>query len=275
MSKVQLAVGQVWKDRVGREITVADNPKYPDESDYPFKDADGPLTFLSNGRWCKDYVDSDLIELVQDENGWRPWKATADSQCPVADGTRIIYRLANRKEAPAFAGDKTWDTACDIEIVAYKIVEEAPKAEDPPAQQPAADGWIPYAGGGCPVDGDVTVEVRLRSGQEHVEAADYWDWSIDDVGRDIVAYRVVEKTPKAVEPPARRHSHYFKDVSQIDEIDVYRICDLFEVDDSSGATQHAIKKLLCAGKRGAKDRSKDYREAIDTLNRRLAMWEGE
>lgn len=215
MSKLQLAVGQVWKTRGGKEILVTDNPCYPNKSDYPFKDANGCITFLENGRWCKEAEDfDDLIELVQDENGWRPWKATADSQCPVNGDLRVHIRVANghvsSEESPCFADDYVWRDAGSASIVAYKIVEEATK--------PVATSQ---------------------------------------------------------EPDARRHSHYFKDVSQIDEIDVYRVCDLFEVDDPSGATQHAVKKLLCAGRRGAKGRKKDYQEAIDTLTRRLAMWEGE
>lgn len=68
-----------------------------------------------------------------------------------------------------------------------------------------------------------------------------------------------------------KHSHYFKDVSDLDEVDVYRVCDLFEVNDPSGAKQHAIKKLLCSGQRGAKDERKDLEEARDTIIRKLAM----
>jgi hypothetical protein len=73
------------------------------------------------------------------------------------------------------------------------------------------------------------------------------------------------------ERQSKKHSHYFKDVSDIDEVDVYRVCDLFEVNDASGATQHAIKKLLCSGKRGAKDERKDLEEARDTIIRKLEM----
>lgn len=70
----------------------------------------------------------------------------------------------------------------------------------------------------------------------------------------------------------RKHSHYFKDVADLTEVDVYRTCDLFKVDDPSGAIQHAIKKLLLPGQRGAgKDRRKDIQEAIDTLQRKLEM----
>jgi hypothetical protein len=70
----------------------------------------------------------------------------------------------------------------------------------------------------------------------------------------------------------RKHGHYFKDVSKYREADVYRVCQMFDIDDPSGATQHAIKKLLLAGGRGGgKDRAKDLREAIDTMSRLLEM----
>ena len=61
------------------------------------------------------------------------------------------------------------------------------------------------------------------------------------------------------------HSHYFKDVSNFDAIDVYRVLELFDVVDP--AIQHAVKKLLCAGGRGAKTMPQDVQEAIDSLNR--------
>lgn len=72
---------------------------------------------------------------------------------------------------------------------------------------------------------------------------------------------------------SRKHSHYFKDVSDLKEVDVYAVCELFNVNDPSGATQHAIKKLLCSGQRGAKDYKKDLQEARDTLNRKLELME--
>lgn len=65
------------------------------------------------------------------------------------------------------------------------------------------------------------------------------------------------------------HSHYFKDVKNLNTIDVYKVCELFGIDDPSGAIQHAIKKLLVAGGRGVKDRERDIKEAIDTLTRHL------
>lgn len=68
-----------------------------------------------------------------------------------------------------------------------------------------------------------------------------------------------------------KHAHYFKDVSKLTEIDIYAVCQLFGVNDPSGATQHAVKKLLMSGQRGVKDARRDLQEAADTLNRKLQM----
>lgn len=87
------------------------------------------------------------------------------------------------------------------------------------------------------------------------------------IGAAQLPPRISELPP--VFPPPRAHPHYFKDVSKLREIDVYRVLKLFEVDDP--CIQHAIKKLLKAGKRGAKDAEQDIREAIDSLNRCLQM----
>lgn len=68
---------------------------------------------------------------------------------------------------------------------------------------------------------------------------------------------------------SRKHSHYFKDVSHLKEIDVYRVLDLFAVTDPT--LQHVVKKALCAGLRGSKDFEQDVREIYDTAARRLQM----
>jgi hypothetical protein len=60
--------------------------------------------------------------------------------------------------------------------------------------------------------------------------------------------------------------HYFKPIPPgCTHVDVYRVLQLFEVADP--ALQHAAKKLLCAGARGAKDQAQDVAEAIATLQR--------
>jgi len=66
---------------------------------------------------------------------------------------------------------------------------------------------------------------------------------------------------------------YFKDVSKLKSVDVYRVLNLFDV--RSHAVGHAIKKLLCAGLRGAKDYEQDLREAKASIERELAMMDEE
>ena len=71
-----------------------------------------------------------------------------------------------------------------------------------------------------------------------------------------------------------KHAHYFKDVADLDELDVYMVCELFGVQDPSGATQHALKKLLLPGQRGAgKGLLMDLKEARDSIVRRIAILE--
>lgn len=65
------------------------------------------------------------------------------------------------------------------------------------------------------------------------------------------------------------HDHYKKDVSHLGTIDVYRVLDLWGV--TNPAVQHAIKKLLNAGQRGAKTYEQDIREAHDSIARALQM----
>lgn len=67
------------------------------------------------------------------------------------------------------------------------------------------------------------------------------------------------------------YNHYKKDVTHLESIDVYRILELYNVTDP--CVQHAIKKLLCAGNRGAKTEEQDIIEARDTLNRKIEIIE--
>ena len=62
---------------------------------------------------------------------------------------------------------------------------------------------------------------------------------------------------------------YIVDISKYNKLDIYRILKLYEVSDP--CLQHAIKKLLCAGKRGSKNFLQDCNEAILSLQRLLEM----
>lgn len=69
---------------------------------------------------------------------------------------------------------------------------------------------------------------------------------------------------------SKKHSHYYKNVTHLEFVDVYRVLDMFGVSDP--CIQHAVKKLLVAGGRGAgKDITRDIQESVDTLMRWLEM----
>ena len=66
------------------------------------------------------------------------------------------------------------------------------------------------------------------------------------------------------------YQKYFKNVKHLDEVDVYRVLNLFDVTDH--ALGHAVKKLLLCGVRtGGKTPIQDVIEARDTLNRWVEM----
>jgi hypothetical protein len=66
------------------------------------------------------------------------------------------------------------------------------------------------------------------------------------------------------------YPQYYKDVSHLEVIDVYRILELYGVTDPTA--QHSLKKLLLSGQRtGGKTAEKDLKEARDTLSRGLEM----
>lgn len=67
----------------------------------------------------------------------------------------------------------------------------------------------------------------------------------------------------------RRHLHYFKDVSDIDTMDVYEVLYRFGVTDP--CLQHIVKKALCAGQRGHKDFETDLQNIRDTATRAIEI----
>jgi len=67
-----------------------------------------------------------------------------------------------------------------------------------------------------------------------------------------------------------KYSHYIKDISHLKKLDVYRILELYEV--NNPCVQHAIKKLLVPGNRNEfKTIEVDIQEAIVSLERCLEM----
>lgn len=74
------------------------------------------------------------------------------------------------------------------------------------------------------------------------------------------------EAPTPLPEAKAKNLHYYKDVSKLHTIDIYRVLHLFGVTDP--CLQHAVKKLLVTGGRsGGKDAAKDVREAIYSLQR--------
>ena len=119
----KLAVGQVWKDRVGREVTIVSSD---DHRTYPFEGSNNSSYMRNGASYRNDCpLDVDLVELIQDEDGWIPWKATKDSVCPVSEDTSVRVRLCNKIEDVRCAGAAYWDDtpAPSFCIEAYKVVQ--------------------------------------------------------------------------------------------------------------------------------------------------------
>lgn len=65
------------------------------------------------------------------------------------------------------------------------------------------------------------------------------------------------------------HEHYFRDVSGLDRIDVYRMLELFGV--TCPVAQHVVKKAMAAGQRGHKSTRRDWQDIADSAARKLQM----
>jgi hypothetical protein len=71
---------------------------------------------------------------------------------------------------------------------------------------------------------------------------------------------------------SQKYPKYYKAVGEQTEVDVYKVHQMFEINDPSGCIHHASKKLLLSGVRtGGKSAFNDIKEARDTLTRWLQL----
>ena len=122
---------------------------------------------------------------------WVEWKG---GECPVPSDTRVEVRLrAGEADVGHVAGDFWWDHRGETyDIVAYRVVTPVEKPGMPAEQ---TDGWVRRDAFGCwgPLPaGDTLVEVRVRDGEEGVDIAQAFDWSV------VAAYRVVAPAEQPV-----------------------------------------------------------------------------
>lgn len=138
---VELAVGQVWKDRMGREVRIVGIDK--DDSARPFEGCNG-FYYTPYGGMFPDRVgdDGDLIELIQDEHGWRPWKATKDSVCPVGLGVRVRIKTAVGAEFTNVAQEIRWNAARNLGGL-FSVMSSPTKSSKRPSNEPSPLRLLP------------------------------------------------------------------------------------------------------------------------------------
>ena len=84
-------------------------------------------------------------------------------------------------------------------LMAKKAIAKAEAALAAP--QAAADGWIPWSGGECPIPEGMAFDLRFRDGAKLIAASSdwptaEWDWSCESGPYGIVAYRIVKESGK-------------------------------------------------------------------------------
>lgn len=75
---------------------------------------------------------------------------------------------------------------------------------------------------------------------------------------------------RAVPSNQKTYPHYFRRVPENEtHVDVYWVLQAWNV--TSAPVAHAIKKLLCAGNRGHKQRKADLEESLHSLQRAIEL----
>ena len=125
---VEIKVGQVWRCRDGQQRKVVGNDGH---HDWPWDLENGDCVTDNGQEFADGQSDSDLIELVKDENGftiWRGGEQPAETRGKTVDW---VARNPDEMDAPWNIADKMdWShTDNPGDIVAYKVVEEAPQAD--------------------------------------------------------------------------------------------------------------------------------------------------
>jgi hypothetical protein len=125
---------------------------------------------------------------------------------------------------------------------------------------------------------DTLIQLRSASPLRFSAAVEKLQHLHDTLARDVgmaqgLATPEQSAAAAALDEAAQKHfanmeqhfPHYFKDVRDLDKIDIYRVAELWEV--TNHCLFHALKKTLVAGKRGAKNAEQDVAEAIASLQR--------
>lgn len=133
-------------------------------------------------------------------------------------------------------------------------------------------GGDPSDYGNLTVGNPCVIESLCADGDVNIYDDKHDIWLIGKDAENLDCFEIGDGIKTQPDASSSLYPKYYKDVSDIDSIDVYKTHELFGIDDPSGAIQHASKKLLLSGVRtGGKSKYDDVREARDTLNRWLEI----
>ena len=114
-----------------------------------------------------------------------------------ASGFREALRETPSPEHAAWVAQQWAQAGRVIDYAAERLKAEEEGERVPEVEAPEDvgdnDGWIPWAGGDCPVPGDTLVEAEDRNGRVYLPAhAAGFRWDHYGWGTDIVRYRIVQ-----------------------------------------------------------------------------------
>lgn len=118
---------------------------------------------------------------------------------------------------------------------------------------------------------------RINTLEEHVKVVDAENKRLSELNADLdeensSLLSAMNEQQFPVTPSNQPlFPHYFRAVPNASHVDVYWVLKAWDVTDP--CVQHAIKKLMAAGMRGAKDKMKDLKEARDSITRALELEE--
>jgi hypothetical protein len=189
-------------------------------------------------------------EFVKSSTSWIDWYG---GLCPVDDKIEVEVRFRNGEVYSGSAQDWRWIHINEKgDIVAYRVL--SPSSSELDALESLPDDEIDYSD--IPEIKNYYVNPR-QSGKSWLQS-NVWGippWTIKAGIVGNTADKILLDSP---------NNKYLRPYPY-DTIDIYRVLQIYEVTDP--CIQHAVKKLLCAGKRGYKEVEKDVEEAIMSLQR--------
>ena len=222
---IEIKVGQKWRTRDGDTVFVthvrADLPEYPVHVlNRGSRTADGFV--WDDG----DRDGGDLIELIEGspplpapatDDGWIGWTG---GECPVGYEDPVEFRQRNGVESHISACYIDWrHRGHPNDIVAYRVVEAAPKAEQPDADTLASEtlqalGWR-FDGMGWVQDEDTPVKSALdvQEGGNHykslgIQPVEYIEQNkLDYFQGNVVKYITRHKAKNGIED-VKKAAHY-------------------------------------------------------------------